>query len=162
MNKSFDESSRAAAQDLQNLMAGKVALPGDERYATARRVWNGALDRYPALIAFCESVQDVRAALRAARAHGLAVSVRGTGYDVAGRSVRSGALVIDLSSMNQVEVNARVCHGRGGSHCCRCYFRCCGERPHGCDGLEWRCGDGRFDARWWLRSPDRESWPCAG
>jgi FAD/FMN-containing dehydrogenase len=115
MNKSSDQSSRAAAQDLQNLMAGKVALPGDERYATARRVWNGALDRYPALIAFCESVQDVRAALRAARAHGLAVSVRGTGYDVAGRSVRSGALVIDLSSMNQVEVNARVATVAGGA-----------------------------------------------
>jgi FAD/FMN-containing dehydrogenase len=115
MNKSFNQSSHAAARDLQNLMVDKVALPGDERYARARRVWNGAVDRHPALIAFCESAQDVQAALHSARAHGLAVSVRGTGYDVAGRSVRSNGLVIDVSSMNQVEVSGRIATVAGGA-----------------------------------------------
>lgn len=115
MNKSFDPSSDAAAGELRTLMAGKIVVPGDERYAKARRIWNGAVNRHPAMIAFCESTKDVQTALHSARTHGLAVSVRGTGYDVAGRSVRSGGLVIDLSAMNRVEVSGGIATVAGGA-----------------------------------------------
>ena len=96
----------SAARDLRYSMQGKVVATGDDDYANARRVWNGAVDHFPAMIAYCESTDDVQAAVRKARAYGLPVSVRGAGHDTAGRSVQSKALVIDLSLMNKVEISA--------------------------------------------------------
>jgi hypothetical protein len=77
-------------------------------YARARRLWNGAVDHYPALFAMCESVDDVQAAVRAARAHDLPLSVRGGGHDWAGRALRHSGLVIDLSEMRRVSVDPRL------------------------------------------------------
>ena len=62
---------------VMNLMAGKVALPGDDAYARARQIWNAAVDHRPALFAFCETAEDVQSALQIARVHGLPLSVRG-------------------------------------------------------------------------------------
>ena len=74
-------------------------------YARARGVWNGAIDRYPLLIARCLGVGDVRAALAHARQHGLPVSVRGGGHSLAGHGVCDG-LVIDLGLMNRLSVDS--------------------------------------------------------
>jgi len=115
MNKPFNPSSHAAASGLQNFIDGKVVLPMDERYSKVRQVWNGAIDRDPAMVALCESAEDVQAALHLARVRDLAVSVRSTGYDVAGRSVRSGGLVIDVSPMNRVEMDGRIATVGGGA-----------------------------------------------
>jgi hypothetical protein len=96
-------------------MPGRVTAQGDEGYEIARKVWNGAVDHHPAAIAFCESVEDVQAAVRTARAHRMPVSVRGCGHDVTGRSVRSGALVIDLSRLNQVRIDNSIATIGGGA-----------------------------------------------
>ena len=71
-------------------------------------MWNGAVRRRPAMIAFCKQPEDVQAAVRAARRHGLSLSVRGGGHDWAGRALREGGLVIDLTGMRDVAVDARA------------------------------------------------------
>jgi hypothetical protein len=106
-----------AAADLRATMQGAVVVPGDETYDHARRIWNGAVDRRPALFALCETVHDVQAAVRVSRTHGLALSVRGGGHDWAGRALRHGGLVIDLTKMRQVslDASARIATVAGGA-----------------------------------------------
>ena len=94
-----------AGRALRASMQGRVILPGDEDYGQARTVWNAAIDHHPAVIAQCISVRDVQLAVRAARTYGLPLSVRGGGHDWAGRAVRHGGLVIDLSAMRQVAID---------------------------------------------------------
>jgi FAD/FMN-containing dehydrogenase len=96
-------------------MPGRVALPGDELYDKGSRVWNGAVRRRPAIIAFCKGPEDVQAAVRAAGRHGLPLSVRGGGHDWAGRALRDDGLVIDLSGMRDVVVNPRAGGGEPAS-----------------------------------------------
>ncbi|MFH0297961.1 FAD-binding protein [Bradyrhizobium sp. 31Argb] len=107
--------SEQAVHDLEGQMQGRVTARGDEYYENARKVWNGAVDHYPVAIAFCESAEDVQAAVRTARAHNLPVSVRSRGHDAAGRSVRSDALVIDLSLMDHVQIDDQVATVAGGA-----------------------------------------------
>jgi FAD binding domain/Berberine and berberine like len=95
------------AKDLRAVMQGKVAIAGEASYDEARQVFNGAVDRRPKLFAFCESARDVQKAVRAARACGLPLSVRGGGHDWAGRALSHQGLVVDLSRMRQVEVDVR-------------------------------------------------------
>src|SRR5258708_1334253 len=102
------------AKGLRAVMQGKVAIAGEASYEGARRVFNGAVDRRPALIAFCESARDVQEAVRAARASGLPLSVRGGGHDWAGRSLSHHGLVVDLSRMGQIEGDVRVRVATGG------------------------------------------------
>lgn len=78
----------------------------DEGYDAARRVWNGMIDRRPAVIARCTSAEDVRTAVKLARSEALPISVRGGGHSVAGTAVCEGGLMIDLSLMKDVIVNA--------------------------------------------------------
>jgi FAD/FMN-containing dehydrogenase len=85
-------------------MRGRVLMAGDEAYNTGLRLWNG--ERRPALLARCADPADVQAAVRIARAHELPLSVRGGGHDWAGRALRHCGLVIDLSEMRQVTVDA--------------------------------------------------------
>jgi FAD/FMN-containing dehydrogenase len=85
-----------------------VALPGHELYEEGCRVWNGAVRRRPAIVAFCKQPEDVQAAVRAARRHGLPLSVRGGGHDWAGRALRDDGLVIDLTRMRHVAVDPRA------------------------------------------------------
>lgn len=84
---------------LDGQLAGELVMRGDPAYDTARRVWNGAVDKRPAAIAYCLGPDDVCRTLEAARSAGLKVSVRSGGHNVAGRSVVEGGLVIDLSRM---------------------------------------------------------------
>jgi FAD/FMN-containing dehydrogenase len=93
---------------------GELVRPGDEAYDEARRVWNGAIDRRPALIARCTSAADVAAALRHARERDLPVAVRGGGHGVAGLSVCDDGVVIDLSPMKRIVVDPEAGTARAG------------------------------------------------
>ncbi|MGH3963674.1 MAG: FAD-binding oxidoreductase [Pseudonocardiaceae bacterium] len=84
---------------------GELLTRGDTGYDDARRVWNGAIDRYPAFIARCHTPGDVVAGLRLARRHGLPVAVRGGGHSIPGHSVCEGGLMLDLSPMKAITVD---------------------------------------------------------
>jgi FAD/FMN-containing dehydrogenase len=84
---------------------GETLAPGEAGYEQARAVWNGMIDRRPALIVRCSGVADVLLGIELARAHDLVLCVRGAGHHVAGRSVCDGGLVIDLSRMRGVRVD---------------------------------------------------------
>src|SRR3954447_24703017 len=84
---------------------GALLRPPEEGYDEARRVWNGAIDRKPALIARCAGSDDVVTAVRFAREHDLEVSVRGGGHSIAGHGVCDDGLMIDLSLMKAVRVD---------------------------------------------------------
>jgi hypothetical protein len=87
---------------------GTLLRPGEEGYGETRRVWNGAVDRRPGLIARCAGADDVVTAVRFARQHDLEVSVRGGGHSIAGLSVCEGGLMIDLSNMKAIRVDAQA------------------------------------------------------
>ena len=110
-------NAASCAEELRASISGRVTLPGDELYDEGCRVWNGAVSRRPAIIALCKRPEDVQAAVRAARRHGLPLSVRGGGHDWAGRALRDDGLVIDLTGMRGVAVNprARVATVAGGA-----------------------------------------------
>jgi FAD/FMN-containing dehydrogenase len=101
---------------LAGSIAGELIAPGDGAYDEARAVWNGAIDRRPALIARCAGAPDVAAALRHARERDLLVAVRGGGHGVAGQAVCDDGIVIDLSPMRGVAVDpvARTARAQGG------------------------------------------------
>jgi FAD/FMN-containing dehydrogenase len=97
-----------AAEALQTFavqMRGPVLTPQDAEYEEARLIWNGLIDRRPAIIAQCSGAADVVDAVNFARGHDLVVSVRGGGHNVAGNAVNDGGLVIDLSQMRGVHVD---------------------------------------------------------
>lgn len=95
-------------------MRGEVLSPREHGYDAARTVWNAMIDRRPALIARCAGVADVIAAVGFAREQGLLVSVKGGGHSVAGMAVSEGGLMIDLSPMNGIEVDAARQTARAG------------------------------------------------
>ena len=80
-------------------------LPSDEAYERARRVWNGAIDKRPALIAHCSGVVDVVRAVEFAHEQTLLVAVRGGGHNVAGHGTCDGGIVIDLSPMRGMDLH---------------------------------------------------------
>src|SRR5262245_32837705 len=94
------------ATELSQTFLGQLLLPGAPEYDSVRRVHNGLIDRRPAIIARCQGQADIVDALRFARAKGLEVSVRGGGHNVAGRAVVDQGLMLDLSLMKSVHVNA--------------------------------------------------------
>ncbi len=97
-------------------LRGEVIRPGDVRYESARRVWNGMIDRRPALIVYCAGADDVVRSVRFARSRELLIAVRSGGHNVAGNSVCDGGMVIDLSGMKGIEVNVltRTAHAEAG------------------------------------------------
>jgi FAD/FMN-containing dehydrogenase len=95
----------AAVEEFAAGLRGPLLRPGDEGYDAARIVWNGMIDRRPALIARCAGAADVMAAVRFARTHGILVSVKGGGHNITGNAVCDGGLMIDLSSMKSVRVD---------------------------------------------------------
>src|SRR5688500_9450561 len=101
---------------LRDRFRGALLRPGVEGYEEGRRVWNGAIDRRPALIARCAGADDVQTVLGYARERGLPVTVRGGGHSVAGHAVCDGGVMIDLSLMKAVSVDpgARVARAAGG------------------------------------------------
>jgi FAD/FMN-containing dehydrogenase len=95
----------AAVESLRASLHGALLQPGGAAYDVARKVWNGMIDRRPALIARCAGVADVIAAVRFARTHQMLVSVRGGGHNVPGVAVCEGGLMIDLASMRSIRVD---------------------------------------------------------
>ena len=115
MDQSFNAEKRAstflstpqiaALKDQLSRDGCAVHESGSREYAQATRLWNGAVEAKPALVIACCNANDVRAALRAARAAGVPVSVRNGGQDWVGRALRDGGLVLDLTSMRQCSVD---------------------------------------------------------
>src|SRR5882672_5524955 len=97
--------SKTALVDLGKSLTGEVITPDHAEYDAARRVWNGDIDRRPALIARCASAADVQAALAFALKNRLRVAIRGGGHSFPGHSVVDDGIVIDLRRMNQVAVD---------------------------------------------------------
>ncbi|PZQ47536.1 MAG: FAD-linked oxidase [Rhodovulum sulfidophilum] len=96
----------AAIADLRRAVAGAVALPGEPGYDEARTLWNAMVDRRPALVVRAASAEDVVAALAFARAHDLLLGVRSGGHQIAGLAVADGAMLLDLSPLRAVTVDA--------------------------------------------------------
>ena len=111
----------AAVRDLRASLRGTLLAAGDEGYDAARHVWNGMIDKHPALIARCATTTDVVHAVTFARQRDLLLAVRGGGHSFPGYSTCDGGLVIDLSPMRTVVVSAdtqiaQVAAGAWGAH----------------------------------------------
>ncbi len=96
---------RPGPDRLRTGFRGELISPGADGYETARKVWNGAIDRHPALIARAACTADVVAAVGFARERGLPVSIRGGGHSAAGLAVAEGALMLDLSAMKTIRID---------------------------------------------------------
>jgi FAD/FMN-containing dehydrogenase len=101
-----DSIAITAAEQFQAGLRGQLLRPGDDAYDSARKLWNGMFDRRPALIARCAGAADVVRSVNFARDHRLHVAVRGGGHSIPGHSVCDGGLVIDLSAMKGIRVDA--------------------------------------------------------
>jgi len=108
--------SDADVDGLRRTLRGELLSSRHDSYEDARRVWNGNIDRRPALIARCAGAADVQQAINFARAHGLLVSVRGGGHSAPGYGTNDGGLVIDLSPMKGIRVDGdhRTVRAQGG------------------------------------------------
>ncbi len=96
--------STTSAVDIPQF-SGAIATADDPDYDAARAVWNRMHDRRPAAVARCQSPADVATAIAYARAHGLTVAVRGGGHSLPGHSTVDGGIVLDLRSLNAVDVD---------------------------------------------------------
>ena len=101
---------------LKTRLRGKVLLPGEAGYEDSRTVWNGMIDRKPALVARCMGADDVSACVRFAREHNLLLCIKGGGHNIAGLATQDGAMMLDLSMMRGVWVDRhrRIAHAQGG------------------------------------------------
>ena len=109
---SIDTAAALAAR-----LTGQVITPGHRDYDAARGVWNGMIDKRPAAIARCADADDVATAIRFAADHELPLSVRGGGHNVAGTAIVDQGVVVDLSEMRGVRIDARgrTVHVQGGA-----------------------------------------------
>ncbi|HLT92202.1 MAG TPA: FAD-binding oxidoreductase [Woeseiaceae bacterium] len=105
---------KAAVRELGDSLSGPVMLSGHPQYDSARTIWNGMHDKRPALIARCLDANDVSQAVSFARDHNLLLAVRGGGHSWPGKSVCDGGLMIDLSQMHGVTVDAAARRARAG------------------------------------------------
>src|SRR5947209_14670566 len=94
--------------ELETSFRGMVLAPGHPAYDEHRRVWNGSVDRFPALIARCAGVADVIGAVAFAQRNALEVAVRGGGHSFPGLSTCDGGLVIDLGAMKGIRVDPQT------------------------------------------------------
>ena len=107
----------AALDDLKARVRGEVLTDSEPAYDETRSVWNGMIDRRPAVVLRCSGNADVLAAVDFARDHSLPVSVRGGGHNVAGTAVCDGGVLIDLSRMSNVVVDPdrQIARAGGGA-----------------------------------------------
>ncbi|WP_129677591.1 FAD-binding oxidoreductase [Candidatus Chloroploca sp. Khr17] len=111
-NTMFDAD---ALDGLRAAMSGELIAPDHPGYEQTRRVWNGQIDRRPAVIVQVRSTDDAALALQFARRHALPVSVRGGGHNTAGLAVADGGLMIDLTLMKDVHIDANTRVARAGA-----------------------------------------------
>jgi hypothetical protein len=106
----------SAFAELEGSFRGQLVRPTDHGYDEHRKIWNGSIDRHPALIARCAGVADVIAAVRFAHRTGLEVAVRGGGHSFPGYSVCDGGMVIDLSLMKGIRIDpeAHIARAQAG------------------------------------------------
>src|SRR5438132_5774060 len=97
---------RTAADTFKAGFAGIALMPNDDHYDEARAIWNGSIDKRPAVIARCRTTDDVVAAVNFARDTGLLLAVRGGGHSLPGLSTCDGGVLLDLSLMRDVVVDA--------------------------------------------------------
>jgi FAD/FMN-containing dehydrogenase len=95
----------ANVDELRKEFKGKVITPGDREYEESRKIWNGMVDKRPAIIARCAGTQDAVKAVNFARDNGVQLAVRGAGHHIAGNSLCDDGLVVDLSHMRAVKVD---------------------------------------------------------
>ena len=102
---------------LRAQLRGTVLSPRSADFERHRHQWNAAIDQFPRAIAICSDAEDVAIAMRIAADAAGAVTVRGGGHNIAGRSIKSGALLVDLSRLRDVVVNpvTRVAIVQGGA-----------------------------------------------
>jgi FAD/FMN-containing dehydrogenase len=118
--KSIEGTEFELGQDLldglEMRLRGALLAPGDVGYDDSRSVWNGMIDRRPAVVARCLGVADVLTCVQFARTHGLLLCIKGGGHNIAGLAAADGALMLDLSLMRGVWVDAanRVAHAQAG------------------------------------------------
>ncbi|MFQ5420025.1 MAG: FAD-binding oxidoreductase, partial [Anaerolineae bacterium] len=104
MQKQLDEST---LEGLRANLRGELLLPEDAGYDAARAIWNGMIDRKPALIIQCLGTHDVVQGVNFAREQGLLLAIKGGGHNVAGNAVCDGGVVLDLSLMRSVHVDPK-------------------------------------------------------
>ena len=106
-----------AVEELTTQLRGPVLGRDDAEFAEVRKVFNLMHERQPALVVQCSGTADVVDAIKFAREHGLAVAVRGGGHSIAGLSSIEGGMLIDLASMNGVQVDPeqRIARVEGGA-----------------------------------------------
>jgi FAD/FMN-containing dehydrogenase len=111
------ELSMSTLESFAGRFRGAVIGEVSEGFDCARQVWNGLIDKRPALIARCTGIADVVEGINLARGHELLLAVRGGGHNVSGSAVCDGGLVIDLSAMRAVRIDQknRTVHVQGGA-----------------------------------------------
>ena len=116
LNGAATNLSDADVDAFRSSIRGELILGGSASYETARQVWNGNIDRRPALIVRCTGAADVQRAVDFARTHELLVSLRGGGHSAPGYGTNDGGMVIDMSPMKGIRVDAasRTARAQGG------------------------------------------------
>ncbi len=116
INKEGRVIDETAVSVFEAALEGRLVRPGDETYDTARKVWNGMINRFPSLIVYCAGETDVVSAVRFAGENDLLAAVRSGGHNVAGNAVCDGGMVIDLSDMKKIDVDtsARTANVQAG------------------------------------------------
>ena len=104
-NSFSEKASSLEVNKLRLLFRGNILINGDAEYDIVRKIWNGMIDRKPALIAQCINKNDVVEAIKFAKKNDLLVSVRGGGHNVSGNAICNDGIMIDLSLMKKVEVD---------------------------------------------------------
>lgn len=94
------------AEELQSKLNGTILMEGNAEYDTARKIWNGMIDRKPLIIVRCTTTGDIQHAVKFAQKHNLLISVKGGGHNVSGSAVCDAGIMIDLSLMRTVNVFA--------------------------------------------------------
>lgn len=100
------ELGAEALRKFETGLRGELFLPGHPNYDPARTLFNAMIDKHPALIVRCKEVADILRAVEFARTHNLLVAVRGGGHNVAGKALCDHGMVIDLSAMKGIRVDA--------------------------------------------------------
>ncbi|HYL57434.1 MAG TPA: FAD-binding oxidoreductase, partial [Candidatus Acidoferrales bacterium] len=95
----------AATKKFGSSLKGRLILPGDSEYESARKIWNAKYDKHPAMIARCAATDDVVRAVEFARQNELPVSIRSGGHDQAGYSTNDGGMVIELAGLKRINID---------------------------------------------------------
>src|SRR5690242_20861517 len=105
-----------AVAGLRARLRGPLLIAGDAGYEESRTVWNAMIDRKPALVVRCLGVADVIACVQFAREHNLLLCIKGGGHNIAGLATADGALMLDMSLMRGVWVDAerKIAHAQAG------------------------------------------------